>query len=60
MGTNHSPWLKPGTSRGGLVNDELEEWAKQDAREDGEFKDLQGSDQLSIQSKKTIQKAAHY
>ena len=39
---------------------ELEEWSKQDAIEDKAFGDLRGSDQLPLQSKKTIQKAAKY
>jgi transposase len=43
-----------------FVDDELEEWAKQDAREDSEFGDLRGTDQLPKQSKKTIRKAAQY
>jgi transposase len=43
-----------------FVDEELEEWAKQDSREDGEFGDLRGSDQLPKQSKKTIRKAAQY
>jgi transposase len=43
-----------------FVDDELEEWAKQDTREDSEFGDLRGSDQLPKQSKKTIWKAAQY
>lgn len=43
-----------------FVNEELEEWTKQDAQEDREFKDLRGSDQLPNQSKKTIRKAAQY
>jgi transposase len=44
-----------------FVDEELEEWAKQDTREDTEFGDLRGSDQLPEQSKKTVRKAAeHY
>ncbi|NTW58034.1 MAG: hypothetical protein HGB21_03985 [Nitrospirae bacterium] len=43
-----------------FVDDELEEWAKQDIREEGEFGDLRGSDQLPKQSKKTIRRAAQY
>jgi len=43
-----------------FVDEELEAWAKQDAREDSEFGDLRGSDQLPKQSKKTIRKAAQY
>ncbi len=43
-----------------FVDDELEEWARQDTREDSEFGDLRGSDQLPKQSKKTIRKAAQY
>jgi len=43
-----------------FVNEELEEWTKQDAKEDREFGDLRGSDQLPKQSKKIIRKAAQY
>jgi transposase len=43
-----------------FVDEELEEWARQDAREDSEFGDLRGSDQLPKQSKRTIRKAAQY
>lgn len=43
-----------------FVEGELEEWAKQDAIEDEAFGELRGSDHLSNQSKKTIQKAAQY
>ena len=43
-----------------FVDEELEEWAKQDSREDSEFGDLRGSDELPKQSKKTIRKAAQY
>ena len=43
-----------------FVDEELKEWARQDAREDSEFGDLRGSDQLPNQSKKTIRKAAEY
>ncbi len=43
-----------------FVDEELEEWARQDAREDSEFGDLRGSDQLPKQSKKKIRKAAQY
>ena len=43
-----------------FVDEELEEWAKQDVIEEKAFGDLRGSDQLSNQSKKTIQKAAKY
>jgi transposase len=43
-----------------FVDEELEEWARRDAQEDGEFGDLRGSDQLPKQSKKTIRKAAEY
>lgn len=43
-----------------FVDEELEEWARQDAREDKEFGDLRGSDQLPKQSKKTIRKTAEY
>ncbi len=40
-----------------FVEEELEKWARQDTREDSEFGDLRGSDQLPKQSKKTIRKA---
>jgi len=43
-----------------FIDEELEEWAKQDSREDSEFGELRGSDQLPKQSKKTIRKAAEY
>jgi len=44
-----------------FVDDELEEWAKQDDIEDEMFKDLRGSDQLPNKSRKKIQKAVkHY
>ena len=43
-----------------FVDEELEEWAKQDVIEEKVFGDLRGRDQLSNQSKKTIQKAAKY
>src|SRR3990170_4703413 len=43
-----------------FVDEELEEWAKQDAIEDKAFGEIRGSDQLPHQSKKTIQKAAQY
>ncbi len=43
-----------------FIDEELEEWVKQDAQEDREFGDLRGSDQLPKQSKKTIRKAAAY
>jgi len=43
-----------------FFDEELDEWAKRDAREDSEFGDLRGSDQLPKQSKKTIRKAAQY
>lgn len=43
-----------------FVDEELEEWARQDAEEDKEFGDLRGSDQLPRQSKKTLRKAAEY
>lgn len=44
----------------GFVDKELEEWARQDMVEDEAYGNLRGSDQLSNQSKKTVQKAAHY
>ena len=44
-----------------FVDDELEEWAKQDDIEDEMFKDMRGSDQLPNKSRKKIQKAVkHY
>src|SRR3989338_1753359 len=43
-----------------FVDEELEEWAKQDEIEEKAFGDLRGSDQLPHQSKKTIRKAAQY
>lgn len=43
-----------------FVDEELEEWAKQDAIEDKAFGEIRGSDQLPRQSKKTIQKAVQY
>jgi transposase len=43
-----------------FVDVELEEWAKEDEREDREYGELRGSDQLSGQSKKKVQKAARY
>lgn len=44
-----------------FVDDELEEWARQDIKEDEIFGDLRGFDQLPGKSKKTVQKAAqHY
>jgi transposase len=44
----------------GFVDEELEEWAKQDTIEDNAFGEIRGSDQLPHQSKKTIQKAVQY
>ena len=43
-----------------FVDDELEEWAKQDDIEDEMFKDMRGSDQLPNKSRKKIQKAVKY
>src|SRR4030043_1350676 len=43
-----------------FVDEELEEWAKQDTIEDNAFGEIRGSDQLPKQSKKTIQKAVQY
>lgn len=44
-----------------FVDDELEEWAKQDDIEDEMLKDMRGSDQLPNKSRKKIQKAVkHY
>jgi transposase len=43
-----------------FVDEELEEWARQDTKEDDIFGDLRGFDQLPGKSKKTIQNAAQY
>jgi len=43
-----------------FVNEELEEWTKQDNQEDRAFGDLRGSNHLPKQSKKIIRKAAQY
>jgi len=44
-----------------FVENELDEWAKQDSLEDDFFEDLRGSDQLPKSSKKKIQNAVkHY
>jgi len=43
-----------------FVDEELQEWAKQDTIEDKKFAEMRGYDQLPKQSKKTIQKAALY
>jgi transposase len=44
-----------------FVDNELDEWAKQDSLEDDFFKEVRGNDQLSISSKKRMQKAVkHY
>ena len=43
-----------------FVDEELEEWARQDTKEDGILGDLRGFDQLPGKSKKTVQKAAQY
>jgi transposase len=43
-----------------FVNEELEEWAKQDTIEDNAYGEIRGSDQLARQSKKTIQEAVQY
>lgn len=43
-----------------FVEEELQEWAKQDTIEDKAYGELRGSDQLPQKSKKTIRKAAEY
>ncbi len=44
-----------------FVENELDEWAKQDSLEDDFFEDIRGSDQLPKSSKKKMQKAVkHY
>ena len=43
-----------------FVDEELEEWAQQDASEDEAFGELRGLDQLPGKSKKTVHKAAQY
>ena len=43
-----------------FVDEELEEWARQDEIEDSEFGELRGIDQLPQRNKKTIQKAVQY
>jgi len=43
-----------------FVDEELEEWARQDTKEDDIFCDLRGFDQLPNKSKKAVQKAAQY
>ena len=43
-----------------FIDEELEEWAKQDTLEDNAFGEIRGTDQLPHQSKKTIQKAVQY
>jgi transposase len=43
-----------------FVDEELEEWARQDTKEDDIFGDLRGFDQLPGKSKKAVQKAAQY
>ena len=43
-----------------FVNEEFEEWAKQDHVEDEFFGDLRGSDQLPKKSKKEIEKRVRY
>ena len=43
-----------------FVDGELQEWAEIDESEDGQFGELRGSDQLSRQGKKLVQKAARY
>jgi len=40
-----------------FVDEELDEWARQDEIEDGEYGELRGMDQLPKSSKKTVQKA---
>lgn len=43
-----------------FVEEELQEWAKQDTIEDNKFAKMRGFDQLPKHSRKTIQKAALY
>jgi transposase len=43
-----------------FVDGELQEWAEIDESEDRQFGELRGSDQLSRQGKKLVQKAAQY
>ena len=43
-----------------FVDEELEEWARQDTKEDDILGDLRGFDQLPVKSKKVVQKAAQY
>ena len=43
-----------------FVDEELEEWARQDTKEDDILGDLRGFDQLPGKSKKAVQKAAQY
>lgn len=43
-----------------FIDEELEEWAKQDTLEDKAFGEIRGTDQLPHQSKKAIQKAVQY
>lgn len=43
-----------------FVQDELEEWAKQDDMEEEAYGEIRGLDQLSKQGRKTLQKAAQY
>lgn len=43
-----------------FVDEELEQWAKEDEVEDREYGELRGMDQLPKSSKKTLEKAAKY
>ena len=43
-----------------FVDEELEEWARQDTKEDDILGDFRGFDQLPSKSKKAVQKAAQY
>jgi transposase len=43
-----------------FVDEELEQWAREDEIEDREYGELRGIDQLPKSSKKTLQKAAKY
>lgn len=44
----------------GFVQEELEEWAKQDTVEEEVYGEMRGIDQLPKQSRKAVQKAARY
>jgi len=43
-----------------FIDEELEEWARQDTKEDDTFGELRGFDQLPGKSKRAVQKAAQY